>query len=208
MKYTRNSYALQFNNCEPIPSKSVKFEAPIGQYLPKTATPPATEDSDVKFAGWYTAPVGGEKVDVNTDMIMPSHVVQLYAHWEKAKYTVSYVTNRDGLSYDSKTLEKGSIIETPPVNYDDFQGWYTDPDFAHAFVPGTQIGNHLTLYAKWESDNQTTYSIKYVDENGNELKTVQVTEPVTVGTTTQVTADSLIEVNGTSYYPTETVKHW
>lgn len=206
LKYTRNSYALQFNNCEPIPSKSVKFEAPIGQYLPKTATPPATEDSDVKFAGWYTAPVGGEKVDVNTDMIMPSHVVQLYAHWEKAKYTVSYVTNRDGLSYDSKTLEKGSIIETPPVNYDDFQGWYTDPDFAHAFVPGTQIGNHLTLYAKWESDNQTTYSIKYVDENGNELKTVQVTEPVTVGTTTQVTADSLIEVNGTSYYPTETVK--
>ena len=204
--YTRNSYALQFNNCAPINSASVKFEAPIGNYLPKASevNPPETEDSDSVFAGWYTAPVGGEKIDPDTTM--PSHVVQVYAHWEKAKYTVSYETNRDEVKYPDVTLEKGSEIKTPEVTEKGFQGWFTDSSFEHAFVPGTQIGGDTTLYAKWDSDNQTTYSIKYVDDKGNELKTVSNAGTVTVGTTTQVDAESMITVDGKSYYPTETVK--
>lgn len=206
LKYTRNSYALQFNNCAPIDSVSVKFEAPIGNYLPKASevTPPATEDSDSVFAGWYTAPVGGEKIDPDTTM--PSHVVQVYAHWEKAKYDVSYETNREGLTYPAKTLPKGSEITTPEVTEKGFLGWYTDSNFEHAFVPGTQIGKDITLYAKWDSDNQTTYSIKYVDEDGKELKTVSKAGTAEVGTTVQVEAESTIIVDGKSYYPTETVK--
>ncbi|WP_276814682.1 InlB B-repeat-containing protein [Faecalibaculum rodentium] len=206
LKYTRNSYALQFNNCAPIASASVKFEAPIGNYLPKASevTPPATEDSDSVFAGWYTAPVGGEKID--PDATMPSHVVQVYAHWEKAKYDVSYETNRDGLTYPVETLEKGSVITTPEVTEEGFLGWYTDPSFEHAFVEGTQIGGDTTLYARWDSDNQTTYSIKYVDEDGKELKVTDNAGSIEVGTTAQITAESTIIVDGKSYYPTETVK--
>nr|WP_276925194.1 InlB B-repeat-containing protein [Faecalibaculum rodentium] len=204
--YTRNSYPIQFNNCAPIDSVSVKFEAPIGSYLPKGSQvkPPATEDSDSVFAGWYTAPVGGEKVDPNTTM--PSHVMQVYAHWEKAKYTVTFDMNKEGMQNQSETLPKGSEIITPEVAEDGFLNWYTDPNFEHAFVPGTQIGKDITLYAKWDSDNQTTYSIKYVDEKGNELKVTDKAGTVEVGTTTQITAESMITVDGKSYYPTETVK--
>ncbi len=204
--YTRNSYALQFNNCAKIDSVSVKFEAPIGSYLPEASEvkPPVTEDSDSVFAGWYTAPVGGEKIDPDTTM--PSHVVQVYAHWEKAKYDVSYETNRDGITYPAETLEKGAEITTPKVTEEGFLGWYTDSNFEHAFVPGTQIGGNITLYAKWDSDNQTTYSIKYVDEDGKELKVTDNAGPIEVGTTAQITAESTIIVNGKSYYPTETMK--
>ncbi len=204
--YTRNSYALQFNNCAKIDSVSVKFEAPIGSYLPEASEvkPPVTEDSDSVFAGWYTAPVGGEKIDPDTTM--PSHVVQVYAHWEKAKYDVSYETNRDGITYPAETLEKGAEITTPKVTEEGFLGWYTDSNFEHAFVPGTQIGGNTTLYAKWDSDNQTTYSIKYVDEDGKELKVIDNAGPIEVGTTAQITAESTIIVNGKSYYPTETMK--
>lgn len=204
--YTRNSYALQFNNCAKIDSVSVKFEAPIGSYLPEASEvkPPVTEDSDSVFAGWYTAPVGGEKIDPDTTM--PSHVVQVYAHWEKAKYDVSYETNREGLTYPAKTLPKGSEITTPEVTEKGFLGSYTDSNFEHAFVPGTQIGKDITLYAKWDSDNQTTYSIMYVDEEGNELKVTDNPGTVEVGTTAQITAESIITVDGKSYYPTETVK--
>lgn len=204
--YTRNSYALQFNNCAKIDSVSVKFEAPIGSYLPEASEvkPPVTEDSDSVFAGWYTAPVGGEKIDPDTTM--PSHVVQVYAYWEKAKYDVSYETNRDGITYPAETLEKGAEITTPKVTEEGFLGWYTDSNFEHAFVPGTQIGGNTTLYAKWDSDNQTTYSIKYVDEDGKELKVIDNAGPIEVGTTAQITAESTIIVNGKSYYPTETMK--
>ena len=51
----------------------------------------------------------------------------------------------------------------------EFEGWYTDSNFATPFVPSNPITGNLTLYAKWsveEQDDKTeTYNVE--DNKGN-----------------------------------------
>lgn len=207
LKYTRNSYAIHFNNCKNVPDATAKFEQPIGSLIPAKAAAPDTVDSDYVFDGWYTAPEGGEKVTSTTEMKMPAHVLQLYARWRKREFTVTYVTNNEDHTADSVKLSKGDEITLPETeSWDGFLGWYTDSGFAHPFVEGSQIGKDITLYAKWESDTLSTYTVKYVDEKGTLLQTVPVDKRVTVGTSVIVKADPTIVVDGKTYYPTTTVQ--
>ena len=52
--YTRNSYKLHFENCQPMNPVSIKFEAELSKGKPsQDPGRPSYVDSDYTFAGWY-----------------------------------------------------------------------------------------------------------------------------------------------------------
>ncbi|MBM6765994.1 InlB B-repeat-containing protein, partial [Faecalicoccus pleomorphus] len=173
--YTRNSYKISFENCDEISDASLKYEAQLSNAKPNdnSVKPPAGVDEDYIFGGWYTSPACEDGTEVNWDSTMPSHNMQLYAKWVAPTYTVSFDTNGAGDISPIK-VEKYKSIEdqmpqAPTKEGDTFLGWYTDEDFLYEFVPSTNIVENLTLHAKWQSSTQGSYTIKYVDESGNDI---------------------------------------
>lgn len=173
--YTRNSYKISFENCAEISDASLKYEAQLSNARPNdnSVKPPAGVDEDFVFGGWYTSPACEDGTEVNWKSTMPSHNMQLYAKWVAPTYTVSFDTNGAGDITPIK-VEKYKSIEdqmppAPTKEGDTFLGWYTDENFLYEFVPSINIVENLTLHAKWQSSTQGSYTIKYVDESGNDI---------------------------------------
>ena len=123
------------------------------------------------FIGWSTDEENYVAVDFNQ---MPEENVDLFAHYEKAKYTITFVphinvpegTNlsktyeyRDRLGdYVPEDLQALMDEQTDYV----FEGWYLDPLFEEKFVAMSMPAEDLTLYAKWQFAG-----IRFI--NGNEV---------------------------------------
>ena len=106
--YTRNSYNLHFENCQPMDPVSIKFEAKLSTGKPsRDPGRPSYVDSDYTFAGWYLDPGFKEPVDWNETMTEDG--LTIYAKWEKPKYTVDFVTNCEE-DKASITREKGFVL--------------------------------------------------------------------------------------------------
>ena len=100
-----NSYTVSFDTQEssisPPPEMSVKYEEDYGE-LPTLSHP------ERKFIGWFTQPVGGEKITADTQYIFADNTT-LYAHWEMKKEVSadwiksskwSYTYNGSGQAYE------------------------------------------------------------------------------------------------------------
>lgn len=88
--YTRNSYKLHFENCQPMDPVNIKFEAKLSTGKPsQNPGRPSYVDSDYTFAGWYLDP--GFKEPVDWDETMTEDGLTIYAKWEKPKYTVNFL---------------------------------------------------------------------------------------------------------------------
>ena len=163
--YTRNSYNLRFENCQPMDPESIKFEAKLSTGKPsRDPGRPSYVDSDYTFAGWYLDP--GFKEPVNWNETMTEDGLTIYAKWEKPKYTVNFVTNCEE-SKDSITREKGFVLTeeelaAPDKADDEFLGWYTDSALTKKFIPESQIVKDTTLYARWRNSDTVTYTVKYM----------------------------------------------
>jgi len=196
--YTRNSYKLYFENCE-MDSTSIKFEAPLSKGKPQSEPGrPADVDDDYEFAGWYLDPAFENPVDWNA--AMPADNIRIYAKWQAPEYTVSFETN-GGNFIDPITVTKGDQIELPrdPEKEGDiFLGWYTDADFVKKFIPESKIVEDITLYAKWESSETVTYTVRYVTEVNGKQKDICDPKEGTATLGTSVTEEAAA-VEG--YYP-------
>ena len=163
--YTRNSYKLHFENCQPMDPVSIKFEAELSTGRPpQDPGRPSYVDSDYTFAGWYLDP--SFKKQVNWNETMTEDGLTIYAKWEKPKYTVNFETN-GGESKESITREKGFVLtgeelEAPKKENDEFLGWYTDSALTKKFIPESQIVKDTTLYARWRNSDTVTYTVKYM----------------------------------------------
>ena len=163
--YTRNSYKLHFENCQPMSPVNIKFEAKLSTVRPsQDPGRPSYVDSDYTFAGWYLDPGFKESVDWNETMTEDG--LTIYAKWEKPKYTVNFETN-GGESKESITREKGFVLtgeelEAPKKENDKFLGWYTDSALTKKFIPESQIVKNTTLYARWKNSDTVTYTVKYM----------------------------------------------
>ena len=188
--YTRNSYALTFNNQEEIiedRSVKVKYEAPLGGYsFTPTKVPSWFEPGSVEFAGWYLNPqcTGKEyKLDEHT---MPANDLILYAKWvpithtvefhltenteevytpknsEKASFTVAHGGNI-AEDYVKNHLTKEAMNEAKPNGDYNFVVWYYyENGVKKYFDPTMQIRTDLRLYAEWNSDTLKQYTVRYV----------------------------------------------
>ena len=163
--YTRNSYNLRFENCQPMDPESIKFEAKLSTGKPsRDPGRPSYVDSDYTFAGWYLDP--GFKEPVNWNETMTEDGLTIYAKWEKPKYTVDFVTNCKE-EKASITREKGFVLTeeelaAPDKADDEFLGWYTDSALTKKFIPESQIIKDTTLYARWRNSDTVTYTVKYM----------------------------------------------
>ena len=195
--YTRNSYKLHFENCQPMNPVSIKFEAKLSTGRPsQDPGRPSYVDSDYTFAGWYLDP--GFKEPVNWNETMTEDGLTIYAKWEKPKYTVNFETN-GGESKESITREKGFVLtgeelEAPKKENDEFLGWYTDSALTKKFIPESQIVKDTTLYARWKNSDTVTYRVKYM--YGDEEIALAKQQTATRNSTVSESAET---VDG--YYP-------
>ena len=195
--YTRNSYNLHFENCQPMDPVSIKFEAKLSTGRPsRDPGRPLYVDSDYTFAGWYLDPGFKESVDWNETMTEDG--LTIYAKWEKPKYTVDFVTNCEETKA-SITREKGFVLTedelaAPEKADDEFLGWYTDSALTKKFIPESQIVKNTTLYARWKNSDTVTYTVKYMYDD-TEIATAKQ-QTVTRNSTVSEPAET---VEG--YYP-------
>ena len=94
----------------------------------------------------------------------------LYAKWNPVRYTVEFVDSEDTSHvYDTQTIESKGLVDVviPEKSGYVFKGWYTENDTEFDYA--TQITQDLTLYAKWEANQFTTYTVKYVTSDGEEV---------------------------------------
>ena len=204
--YSRNSYALHFENCTGVADASIKFEANVSGYKPldKDVQPPANVDRDYIFAGWYTSPACEEGTEFNWQIEMPSHTITLYAKWKAPTYTVTFNPNGGTVTESTLTVTKGhtlgDTLPTPIKEGDEFLGWYTDESFTHKFVKESQIVKNQTLYAKWKSSDIITYYIVAKDVDGKELWRSEA-QSIEKGKNASVNAQPIDD-----YYPQELSK--
>ena len=152
---------------------TVTFNANGGTVTPDTMTlthgdvygklPTPTRDG-YTFAGWFTDPNGGAKVEQG-DVVTASHT--LYAHWTANKYTVTFDVNGGMVTPAEQTVTYGSTYgELPTLTREGytFAGWFTEKEYGTQVTAVTKVttaGKH-TLYAHW---TRIRYEVKF-DANG------------------------------------------
>ena len=179
--------------------ENVKFDANINK-APYVWTPTATQcgvDSDYTFGGWYsdsglTAPY--------TFSTMPASNLVLYAKWTAPTFTVTYVDGENTSTvYETKEdvakYSKVSALATQPTKDGyTFDGWYTTADGSTLFDWNTQITENTTIYAHW-AKKTLSYTVHYVDEEGNALANDKVESNPNLSTGQSIT-ESAIAIAG------------
>ena len=171
--YTRSEYNLQLVNGDQTETKKAEYLSDISKYLGEPAYNPL---GDGTFDGWYLDPQFQSKY--NGDKKMPKNLV-LYAKWNPVTYEVKFVDSTDESTiYETQKVESKGLVDVviPEKSGYVFKGWYTSQDCAEGseFDYARQITENTTLYAKWEANSYTTYTVKYVTDSGE-----QVAEPET-----------------------------
>ena len=154
-KWKANTYTVTFvaqgGECD-AESKQVAFDSDFGN-LPEAEKPGST------FLGWFTSPVGGNRVLSNDKFTFDSDIA-LYAHYSEHVYTAKFDT-MGGSDVDSQGLSYGECVKLPDEPYKEgytFTGWYTNAEYEKAYNFETKCYESLTLYAKWEAN---TYVVIY-----------------------------------------------
>lgn len=137
--------------------------------------------------GWYTAPVGGVKMEVSQPIDLGENT-NVYARWNKGGITICFDPNSDDVPVGSvheaitKSFEvgyTGSIV--PPGFYYEgdgqqkgilSNGWYRDNactngpvDFTN-ILNGVESGETITLYGKWEAIDENKKVKAIFNANG------------------------------------------
>ena len=154
-----------------------------------------------QFTGeWYYESNLTTKVTASNLPFPTTDVVDIYAKWTPASYTIQF--NAQGgspIADESYTIETSVTLKNgsnyvdryvPVYAYRTFQGWYTAGSDAEVTTVGPGRTGDLTLYARWQ---KKTYTVKY-DYNGgaavaggNYPETYQVGDDITIGTATHET---------------------
>jgi uncharacterized repeat protein (TIGR02543 family) len=162
-KYNISAYNVDFDlngaPGTPPPTQSVG-----SGYNPTAVTPPIW--TNYNFLGWSPSQYAAAGNPAEYYTITQN--TTLYAIWEYTLYNVNYNTN--GGNTISATLDVNALpnpLPTPTKTGYNFLGWYYDSEYTTLAVAGTAIDNDVTLYAKWQLQQEPTYTITY-DTTGGE----------------------------------------
>ena len=161
---------------------TVTFDANGGTVTPDTMTlthgdvygelPTPTRDG-YTFAGWFTDPNGGAKVEQG-DVVTASHT--LYAHWTAKTCTVTFNVNGGTVTPAEQTVTYGSTYgELPTLTREGytFEGWFTEKDVGTQVTKETVVttaADHM-LHAHW---TRISYEVKF-DANGGTVTPAEQT---------------------------------
>ena len=161
-RMTRNEYQIFFHaaggNCS-VSSKLVKYGYSYG-------TLPTPTRAGYRFAGWYTASNGGNRVTEATRMGASS--VTVYAHWTVNEYKLSFYAAGGNCSVSSKLVKYGysyGTLPTPTRTGYRFTGWYTGLNGGVRVTEATRMGvSSVTVYAHWTVNE---YKLSFHAAGGN-----------------------------------------
>lgn len=143
--------------------------APVDHHVYDNQTPVTVasnagnlEKSGYIFAGWNTEADGtGANYNPDDALIINNADVTLYAQWQHAESSVTFVTN-GGTNVDSQQVSYNHAASEPLApersGYS-FFGWYTDSELTQAYNFHTPVTSNITLYAKWQSAAATLSSL-------------------------------------------------
>jgi len=123
------------------------------------------------FAGWYSAPAGGDEITSDTQVIKVTEHT-LYARYRGAKRVLTYDANGGTVSSAGNDVyyqEPYGRLPIPSRNGYAFGGWYTQKEGGTPVQEGTIVESKtdITLYAHW---NEKGYTVRF-DAKGGKVDT-------------------------------------
>lgn len=121
---------------------------------------PTPIKENYKFAGWYSADTGGDKITAKSIYTESSPTI-LYARWTEKTVKVIFVAF-NGEAYDKEVINGmayGELPEPEKENYT-FDGWYKYKDYtdykAEPITADTIVNEvgRIKLFARWQLDKQ------------------------------------------------------
>ena len=133
-----------------------------------TLSPNTFTKAGYTFAGWNTAADGGGiPYDDGQTITMPADGLMLYAQWDPEPQTITYISNTGSGTMDDTTDNTDASVDLRAnafvkAGYT-FAGWNTEADGSGTSYDDVQNitmpAGGLTLYARWEAQEQTiTYN--------------------------------------------------
>ena len=163
-KWTANQYTVTFNANGGIVSPATT-NVTYGSSYGNLPTPTFADNS---FAGWFTAPSGGEPVTSSTGVSITDDQT-LYARWTRESYEVQYnAFDKNGESIGGNCQNIGMGVSTYLTSFNDlairlpdgysFKNWNTAldgsgvsyEDHANVFNLTNVANTTVMLYAQWE----------------------------------------------------------
>ncbi len=107
------------------------FKKSYGERIEPPVSDEQMTKSDSTFKGWYTASVGGEKVDFAATVITVEDDVTYYAQWEEQEYTITYHLDRhpDYTAYEYDIQDDYDGIKSLHFGYELGDGSISDAYF-------------------------------------------------------------------------------
>lgn len=132
-----------------------------------------------EFAGWYFDEQLTQKYDFKR---LPSASSTLYAKWDAAKYTITYILydgTNSATNPTTYTVEDKVTFSDPSKTGYTFNGWYSNSQFTSALVTGIPVGSHenVTVYANF-GINQ--YTISFISNGGTSVDNITQNYATTV----------------------------
>ena len=157
------------------------------------------------FDGWYKEAAYTNKVTDNMQVETSTNHT-LFAKWIANQYTVSFDANGGSVSTSSKTVTYDSTygtLPTPTRTGYTFNGWYTSKTGGTKIISTTKvsIAAEQTLYASWQANTNTAYTVYHYLENANNTNyTLYKTENKSGTTGATITlANEKITITGAIY---------
>ena len=195
VKYDRNQHKLKINyngkgqGSEPA-DKDVYFGATIEE-------PESPTDENSHFAGWYLDSTCTERWGYGSSVgtVMPDRDLELFASWtDKDVWKVRFETN-GGTYINSEEVVDGELCPEPEANATvkngyTFVEWDLDRNLTALADFSNPVTENKTVYAKWEVNAETHYTVRHVKQNvdGSWTNATFVDEDKTGQTDTQTQA--------------------
>ena len=169
--YYEKSYTISYNanGGSGAPSSQTKWHT---TNLTLSSTKPTR--TGYTFQGWSTSSSATSASYSAGGTFTTNASTTLYAVWAKNKYTISFNANGGSGAPSSQTKTYGldlTLSSTKPTRSGyTFKGWGTSSSSTTAsYQPGGKYTSNssATLYAVWESNAPTTYTVSYNANGGS-----------------------------------------
>lgn len=171
------------------------------------------------FEGWYLTPdYSGEPVEYVECTLSD---INLYAKWSDTKFGIRYELNggiQNSLNRSTVKADSPVTLYAPEREGYIFLGWYDSPEGGTKYeTVGGEDGKNLTLYARWESyeesdryyngfifesDGSSVVITEYVGESGEDIDLVI---PATIGGLPVVKVGPLAPEEPLTYFNSVTI---
>lgn len=115
-----------------------------------------------KFLGWYDGE-GDNATKITQIPKGSARAWELYAHWQKEEYTVSFASDMVPVESIKYTTDKKTALPTPKLDKYLFVGWTDDEKNVWTEISIGTSGD-MTLYANWASYRNKATAVKDLDD--------------------------------------------